>query len=362
MMKNFILSACAASILITTGATARNNTEYSHQNGLVERIQVYGESLENNVTGAYPSREVMVYLPPSYYENDEIEYPVVYALHGFGGDAADWFYTGNVHPDIDANMDKLIASGDVNEMIIVALDAKDAMIGSWYQNSEITGNWQDYILQDLIPAIDDKFRTIDDAEGRGLIGFSMGGYGAITTVLEAPEMFSAVAAQSPTDYVLDNDATTCGYIYLGTSTYLNSGEIIAGFDVFKDFTYLYRSIMSVTSAAPNNPPSYVKSPDMLSFADFIQCDNFDLPSKIKMVDSSSTSFEHIALRTEVGNLDLPGFGLVEATAAVTSSLGQLGMHAEFHEFDGGHLDKRSETIDANLIFLSKHLAAPQQDD
>ncbi|MDO6526730.1 alpha/beta hydrolase [Motilimonas sp. 1_MG-2023] len=353
-MKSLSLSLCALSIVASSTAMAWNNTEYSHTNGLVERIQVYGESLENNVVGDYASREVFVYLPPSYYENDEKNYPVVYVLHGLGGTAQGLFANGENDPNLDKVMDELIASGDINEMILVVPDTYNYTLGSWYQNSAVTGNWQEYLLDDLIPTIDERFRTIDDAEGRGILGHSMGGYGAISTVLAEPEEFSALAAMSPSFLVNDFSPSLCGYFYslqMDTLQNWNGNPSELSYD-----TYVTFSLMQLSSPDLNNPPSYVKKE--LGLQDLNACAALDLPSQISAQQPSVEDFGHIAVRTEIGNQEM----LTPATYQVSELLKGLGMQTSFNEFEGGHLDKLSVTIYDNIKFMSANLAAPELDD
>ncbi len=114
--------------------------------GTVERIKVHGKSLEGNLEGDSPDRDVIVYLPPSYQTNKNQHYPVVYFLHGYGiGAEAYW----NMMKVADAT-DRDIAAGTVKEMILVHPDANTIYNGSMYSNSPTTGDWEAYITQDLV--------------------------------------------------------------------------------------------------------------------------------------------------------------------------------------------------------------------
>ena len=62
-------------------------------------------------------------------------------------------------------------------MIIVLPNSFNKYKGSVYTNSEVTGQWEDFIVEDVIAFMDSNYRTIATAEGRGLAGHSMGGYG-----------------------------------------------------------------------------------------------------------------------------------------------------------------------------------------
>src|ERR1700688_4515118 len=98
--------------------------------GTVEHIKVHGKSLEGNLLGDSPDRDVFVYLPPSYQSNKNQRYPVVYLLHGYGLNAERWVpFIG-----LPALADKDIAAGSAKEMIMVSPDAFNKYNGSMYSS------------------------------------------------------------------------------------------------------------------------------------------------------------------------------------------------------------------------------------
>jgi enterochelin esterase-like enzyme len=82
-------------------------------------------------------------------------------------------------------------------MIVVMPDQKTKWGGSFYSNSAVTGNWEDFTVKDLVAHVDSKYRTLARASGRGLAGHSMGGYGAITIGMKHPDVFSVIYALNP---------------------------------------------------------------------------------------------------------------------------------------------------------------------
>jgi enterochelin esterase-like enzyme len=135
----------------------------------VDRIKVHGASLEGNLEGDDPNRDVVVYLPPSYSKEPGRRYPVVYFLHGYGVGVET--YVGLLK--LQEAADKAVADG-VREMILVLLDANTIYNGSMYSNSLTTGEWEGFISQDLVGYIDSHYRTVANRDGRGLSGHSMG--------------------------------------------------------------------------------------------------------------------------------------------------------------------------------------------
>ena len=148
--------------------------------GRVELIRVPGASLEGNLTGDAATRDVFVYLPPSYSSDSRRRYPVVVFLHGYAATADSYVRT----LDLPQAADRAIASG-AREMIIVLPDAFTAYSGSMYSNSVTTGDWESYIADDLISHVDAHYRTLASRESRGLAGHSMGGYGTVRIWYEA---------------------------------------------------------------------------------------------------------------------------------------------------------------------------------
>ena len=132
--------------------------------GIVEYGSFYSESLDEN-------RNYTIYLPEGYYQNDE-EYPVVYFLHGFGG-------TNNSYNAFHSSLNSMMSDDTIINMIVVYADGStDLYSGSFYTNSILNGDYEDYIAYDLVNHIDTSFRTLAMKEFRGLSGHSMGGYGA----------------------------------------------------------------------------------------------------------------------------------------------------------------------------------------
>jgi enterochelin esterase-like enzyme len=158
----------------------------------VERIKVHAASLEGNLEGEPADRDVIVFLPPSYAQENHRRYPVVYALHGFSIGAEQW--THEIH--VPQTIEGAFAQG-AQEMIVVLPDSKTAFGGSMYSSSATTGDFEKFIARDLVAYIDAHYRTIPDRQSRGLVGHSMGGYGATRIGMKYPDVFGALYIMSP---------------------------------------------------------------------------------------------------------------------------------------------------------------------
>src|ERR1700688_2973569 len=102
--------------------------------GTVEHIKVHGKSLEGNLEGDSPDRDVLVYLPPSYASSPNRRYPVLYFLHGYGAHAETYWNSLAVA----SAADETSKNGTAREMIIVLPDAYTVYDGSMFSNSPTT--------------------------------------------------------------------------------------------------------------------------------------------------------------------------------------------------------------------------------
>ncbi|QHS51370.1 alpha/beta hydrolase family protein [Edaphobacter sp. 12200R-103] len=158
----------------------------------VELITVHGVSLEGNLEGDAVDRPVIVYLPPSYATDKTRRYPVVYALHGYSIGAEQW--SKEIH--VPQTIEGAFAKG-AQEMIVVLPDSKTVHNGSMYSSSITTGDFEQFIAKDVVAYIDAHYRTIPNRASRGLVGHSMGGYGATRIGMKHPDVFGSLYIMSP---------------------------------------------------------------------------------------------------------------------------------------------------------------------
>jgi len=158
----------------------------------VEHIKIHGTALEGNLEGDAVDRDVYVFLPPSYAEEKSRRYPVVYALHGYSIGAEQW--THEIH--VPQTIGGAFALG-TKEMIVVLPDSKTLHNGSMYSSSVTTGDFEQFIAHDVVAYIDAHYRTIPDRLSRGLVGHSMGGYGATRIGMKHADVFGSLYIMSP---------------------------------------------------------------------------------------------------------------------------------------------------------------------
>lgn len=155
------------------------------------RSRVVTDTIKSEILMA--ERPFTVYLPKSYEDGTQKEYPIMYLLHGMYGNNKSWFSDMKVQ-DV---MDQLTASGEAVEMIIVSPHA------GGYPKTEQNGyfnipgwNYEDFFFQEFMPMIETKFRVKSDKGHRAIAGLSMGGGGATAYAQKHSELFGSVYAMS----------------------------------------------------------------------------------------------------------------------------------------------------------------------
>ena len=141
------------------------------------------------------TRWLFVYTPPSYEKNKNKRYPVLYLLHGNNDTAAGWTMVGSAN----FILDNLIASGEAEEMIVVMPNGHAAPYGA--RNN--TEKFSDYLMNDVMPMIESKYRTSLGSHNRALAGLSMGGGQTAYIGMNNLERFSALgmfSAAAPRDF------------------------------------------------------------------------------------------------------------------------------------------------------------------
>ncbi|HEV2270470.1 MAG TPA: alpha/beta fold hydrolase [Steroidobacteraceae bacterium] len=190
------LSVLTASIFVAT-AYAQMKTETpapvpGAKPVTVEHIKVHSAAVAGNLEGESADRDVIVFLPPGYDQDESRRYPVVYALHGFFIGAEEW--THEIH--VPQTIEGAFAKGSL-PMIVVLPDSKTIYGGSMYSSSVTAGDFERFIAHDLVAYIDTHYRTIPERVSRGLVGHSMGGYGVARIGMKHPDVFGSLYIMSP---------------------------------------------------------------------------------------------------------------------------------------------------------------------
>ena len=164
----------------------------AQEGGRFVASELRSESLTHNMIGTNPVRKVEVYLPAGY-EGSGKRYPVIYYLPNPLAGFPEEFFESTMKPVLD----HAIAAHAIAPFVLVAVDMATPFGCSWYLNSPVTGNWEDFMVKELAPYVDGHYRTLTSRDSRGIVGDFMGGYGAIKFGMTHPEVFGAVYALHP---------------------------------------------------------------------------------------------------------------------------------------------------------------------
>jgi enterochelin esterase-like enzyme len=334
--------------------------------GSVEHIKVHGASLEGNLEGDSPDRDVVVYLPPSYAKSPKQRYPVVYFLHGYSVGVEAYVKMLNL-PEM---ADKAIAAG-AKEMILVLPDAYTVYSGSMYSNSPTTGDWERFISHDLVAYIDRHYRTVADRDSRGLSGHSMGGYGTIRVGMKHPEVFSALYAMS--SCCLMNNPLQTPQMPEGARGRSNAAATPAppaparGNDARGPVTQGrgrgaggFGNVMSAEAAAwspnPANPPQYFDLPVKDGQPQPLVAAKWIANSPLAMVSQYVPNLkQYRAIVMDVGDKDF----LNGMNKELDKELTDLGITHVFEQYDGDHGNRIATRFENNLLtFFSQQLKFP----
>ncbi len=318
--------------------------------GTVERIKVHGKSLEGNLAGDSPDRDVSIYLPPGYASNPDKQYPVVYFLHGFTDSDAQWYGHEKHWINLPEVVNKAMATGQLNEMILVTPNAFTRFKGSFYTNSVTNGNWEDFVAKELVAYIDSHYRTIPEAESRGIAGHSMGGYGAFRLGQKYPDTFSSMYLLSPCCLSLTADAIKTLDQFPDLDHIENQTQIdTSDFGIKAAF-----ATAAAWSPNPNQPPFYLDMPKENGELQPLVVAKRMANLGIATLDQNITSVKKLkAIAFDAGDEDQP---IAAGLEDLDRQLNNYGISHEFEIYKGDHLNKIAERIETKMLkFFSENL-------
>jgi hypothetical protein len=163
--------------------------------GRIDEHVIDSELLRDNYLGDAARRPLWVYLPPGY-DDSEQRYPSIYVIQGYTGQVAMWANRTAFRPTFPETADALFATGDVPPAVLVFVDAWTAYGGSQFVDSPGTGRYHSYLCQEVVPFVDERYRTLADRAHRAITGKSSGGFGAMITPMLRPDLFGALASHA----------------------------------------------------------------------------------------------------------------------------------------------------------------------
>lgn len=308
--------------------------------GAVEKIKVYGKSLEGNLIGDSPDRDVAVYLPQSYATDKSRRFPVVYMLHGFTDSVEKWFFTPKHWINLPTVLNKANA-----EFIVVMPDAYNSFQGSFYSSSVTTGDWESFVATEVVAAIDAKYRTLARRESRGLAGHSMGGYGTIRIGMKHPDVFGAIYAMS-----------ACCLSAPGAPNSATKANEIKSIDDYAKADFGTKAQVALASAWSPNPrraPLFIDLPyeDGKPRPEVVARQAANAP--VAQVDQYIANWKRLrAIGIDIGDKD----GLIRGNKELHDRLEEYSVPHSYAVYEGNHINGIAARIETAVMpFFAKHL-------
>lgn len=336
VLRSCFFALTVAGLEIVTAASAADRALVA-----VEEIRTHGVSLEGNLEGDSADRNATVFLPPSYEKEPKRRYPVVYGLHGYTINNEIWAGEINAKGSLEA----AFATG-AREMIVVLPSAQTLHNGSMYSSSVTIGDWETFIAEDLVAHIDARYRTIPARESRGLVGHSMGGYGAVRIGMKRPDVFGALYIMSP-----------CCLSARGAPP----AEMLAKLEAAKtkeeavSMGFLERATLAVAAAwspNPNKPPFFADLPTGRNEAAVLASWAANAP--LSMASQYVYNLrKYRAVAMDVGDQD----GLRVDAAELHRILRESDVANTFEIYEGDHVNRLADRFENHVIpFFAKNLS------
>jgi enterochelin esterase-like enzyme len=309
----------------------------------VEPIKVHGTALEGNLEKDAVDRDVLVFLPPSYQKDKQRRYPVVYALHGFSIGAEQWSHEIHAPQTIEGGF----AQG-AKDMIVVLPDSKTVHNGSMYSSSVTTGDFEKFISHDVVAYVDAHYRTIPNRMSRGLVGHSMGGYGATRIGMKHPEVFGSLYIMSPC--CLSVRQTTLNAELEKTLEAVKTPEDSAKLS-FSARVQLANA--AAWSPDPKNPPLYLDLPIKDGALQPEVLAKWTANAPLAFIDQYIDNLrQYRAIALDVGDQD----GLRIDTGKLHDVLDRYGIANNFEIYSGTHTSAVADRFQNHVLpFFSKNL-------
>ncbi len=314
----------------------------------IVRVAIPGPSLEANLAGDDTSKRALVYLPPSYQTEPGRRYPLLVLLHGYWSGPDQW--EGDFM-SIAAIVNSAIEAGAA-EMIIVMPDGADRLGGGFYVNGAASGDWEDYIAEDVVAFADKTWRTRAARDSRGVAGHSMGGYGALSIAMNRPDVFAAVYAMSPCCGDLVGD-------FAFESPAWNDADAIgspAEFDASDDFYGRVLTAIGAAWAPDASSPLNSRRPVNGGVIDEEIARRWRARTLAGKIESSAGNLRRLdGIGLDVGDREEFGHILL-STPALSERMTALGIEHDFEIYPGDHVSGIEAQLRTRVLpFFGGHL-------
>lgn len=324
--------------------------------GRLKRLSHRSEVLADNPWNDPAEREVTVYLPHVYTENGA-PYVTLWDLAAYTNAGPGHLNWRNHGENLQQRLDRLIGCGEMAPAVVVIPDCYTSLGGNQYVNSPAVGRYADYLVEELVPFVEQHVNVVRDRRGRALFGKSSGGYGALYHAMTRPETWGAVASHAG-DVGFDllfHGAFPSVCQALGPS----GGDAEAFIRAFwrknrpsgRDFTVMMVLAMAASYDPDPNDPANIRLPfDLRTCAiDGERWARWNAFDPLSLVEAHADALRSLhGLYIDVGLYDQ--YHIQYGTRRFVDRLSELDVPHRYEEFEGTHssIDWR---LDSSLPFL-----------
>jgi S-formylglutathione hydrolase FrmB len=321
---------------------------------VIVHTRLESSHLADNLLGDPSERDLIVYLPKDY-ETSDLRYPTAYLLHAYGNTAQGLVTPATDEqrwkPPIEDVLDPVFERMGVPPMIVVIPDGNSRYgCGQWV-DSPVSGNFEQYVVSDVVTFVDAHHRTLPSARSRGVFGFSSGGFGAWHLASRNPDVFGAMAMLSG-DSFFDISHKFMPYKYLDSIwPEAPAGPIEGNF--WSEIVY---DLAACYSPNPDRPPFYVDLPVAFPSGELINegWDRWLAFDPIVNVHDRLDDLRKLSgILLDVGFND--DFSLQWGHRLLSHHLSEAGIAHEHRENSGNHGGRAYERYQVALEWLSRVL-------
>ena len=167
---------------------------FARPRGKIEVFEIHSDAAGDNLLGDPAERSIAVYLPQDYAESTQ-DYPLMVDIVGFTGSGFGHIGWKAFQENVPQQIDRLIDEGAMGPVIVAFPDCFTSLGGNQYVNSAAMGRWEDFLCQDMLQALENRYRIKGEGH-RAIFGKSSGGYGSIIHGMKHADTWAAIACHS----------------------------------------------------------------------------------------------------------------------------------------------------------------------
>lgn len=180
--------------MVDSPAMPRHN--FARPRGQLIELEIDSLALRGNRLGDPHRRSVAVYLSPGYERDEDERFPLFVGLAAFGGSGFKLLNWQSFGESLPQRIDRLIDEGKLGPLVLALPDGFTRLGGNQWIDSPVMGSWETFVLDEMVPALEQRFRIRRSPQSRVVFGHSSGGYGALIHAMRHGDRWGAVASHA----------------------------------------------------------------------------------------------------------------------------------------------------------------------